>query len=172
MTMPAANVFIAGSRAITRLDDGIQQRLDRIMAEGHHVLVGDASGADRIVQHYLSERSYANVTVYCTGLKCRNNVGHWNTMNVASPAEITRGFDFYAIKDRAMADAATHGLMLWDGESRGTLTNIKNLIKGEKPVVVYLSPAKIFVTVRNTLDLTAAMDQLAARHETAARRRA
>ena len=151
--MPTTTVFIAGSRAISRLNEAIRQRLDRVMAEGHHVLVGDANGADCIVQQYLAGQGYANVTVYCTGLKCRNNVAPWQTVNVAPPADAARGFDFYAAKDRAMAEAATHGLMLWDGESRGTYANIRNLIAGHKPVVVYLSPTKSFVNVRTQTDL-------------------
>ena len=40
-------VFIAGSRAISRLSEPLRERLDRIVAEGHEVPVGDANGADR-----------------------------------------------------------------------------------------------------------------------------
>ena len=32
-----------------------------------------------------------------------------------------RGFDYYSVKDRAMADAAEYGLMPWDGKSKGTI---------------------------------------------------
>jgi hypothetical protein len=36
-----------------------------------------------------------------------------------------------------MAAQATVGLMLWDGESRGTLLNVLRLVAQGKPVVVY-----------------------------------
>ena len=52
-----------------------------------------------------------------------------------------------------MAKAADYGLMLWDGESRGTLANIMTLVKEQKRVVVYISPAKSFYTLRDTADL-------------------
>ena len=58
-----------------------------------------------------------------------------------------------------MAANATHGLMLWDGESRGTLTNIKNLVRDGKPVVVYFSPSKTFLTIKNATDLDALLAQ-------------
>ena len=151
--MSTVRVFIAGSRALPRLNDALRQRLDRIISEEHAVLVGDASGADRAVQQYFAGKHYPNVTVYCTGGNCRHNVGQWATAVVAPPAGVRGGFDFYAAKDREMALHASHGLMLWDGESRGTLTNIRNLVDSHKPVVVYLSPAKTFVTVKTSVEL-------------------
>lgn len=165
--MQAVRVFIAGSRAISRLNESLRLRLDRIMAEGHEVLVGDANGADRVVQHYLADHHYRDVTVYCTGERCRNNVGLWMVAAIPPPAGLRGGADFYALKDREMAAKATHGLMLWDGESRGTLTNIKNLVRDRKPVVVYLSPARSFLTIKTATDLDALLAQAipTARHE-------
>lgn len=144
-----------------RLNELLRERLDRIMAQGHDVLVGDANGADRVVQQYLADHHYLNVTVYCTGTRCRNNVGDWPTMAIAPPAGLHGGFDFHAVKDREMAANATHGLMLWDGESRGTFVNIKNLVRANKPVVVYLSPAKAFVNIKTPDDVDALVAQAA-----------
>ncbi len=42
---------------------------------------------------------------------CRNNVGNWPTREVPAPGG-AKGFDYYSVKDRAMADAAEYGLML------------------------------------------------------------
>jgi hypothetical protein len=41
-----------------------------------------------------------------------------------------------------MAQEATVGFMLWDGESRGTLLNVLRLVAQEKPVVVYVAPER------------------------------
>jgi adenine-specific DNA-methyltransferase len=101
--MPAVKVFIGGSRAVARLNDALRKRLDRIIAEHHEVLIGDANGADRIVQQYLADHQYRAVTVYCTGSRCRNNVGQWTTNAIAPPASVRGGFDFYAARDRKMA---------------------------------------------------------------------
>ena len=47
-----------------------------------------------------------------------------------------------------MVEEADYGLMLWDGKSRGTLTNIVDLVQQGRPVVVYVVPAKTFATLR------------------------
>src|ERR1700683_1635792 len=56
------NVFIGGSRRITRLPSLVEARLDNIVSKGFTILVGDASGADTLVQKYLSDRNYQPLT--------------------------------------------------------------------------------------------------------------
>ena len=146
-------VFIAGSRKITRVPAEIEARLDSIVEKGFDVVIGDADGADAACQAYLAGRGYAKVTVYCVGHRCRNNAGNWPLREVEASPD-ARGFEFYAIKDRAMAKVATHGLMLWDGKSKGTLTNIVNLTRDQKPVVVFVSTSKAIHTLRNESELS------------------
>jgi hypothetical protein len=71
-----------------------------------------------------------------------------------------------------MAADATHGLMLWDGESRGTFGNVRNLVGAGKPVVVYLSPAKQFLNVRTEADIERLVGKAAPAAAGDARRRA
>jgi hypothetical protein len=52
-----------------------------------------------------------------------------------------------------MTDEADYGLMLWDGESRGTLTSIVGLVGRGKPVAVYFAPENEFHALRNSSDL-------------------
>jgi hypothetical protein len=143
-------IFIGGSRKISRLNSDISCRLDRICESELRVMVGDANGADKAVQSYLQNKNYSFVEVFCTGTVCRNNVGRWPTRMVS--AGNLKGFDFYAAKDRVMAEEATHGLMIWDGESIGTLMNVVRLIRGRKPVVVYVRLVKRFVELRTSED--------------------
>ena len=145
-------VFIGGSRQLSRLNADIHQRLDRIIEKGLAIVVGDANGADRAVQRYLSDKAYRPVTVFCMSHDCRNNVGGWPTKDVSAPRG-ARGFAYYSTKDRAMADAASHGLMLWDGESKGTLSNTVTMVRQQKPVVVYFAPANAFETIRTSVDI-------------------
>ncbi len=144
-------VFIGGSRRLSRLNDAIRARLDNIVERRHAVLVGDANGGDRAVQAYLAERGYGAVTVYCTNGTCRNNVGRWPIHTVTANGE--RGFDFFALKDAAMARDADCGFMLWDGSSQGTLSNVRRLIRAGKFVVVYLASRQTCVTLRSDADL-------------------
>ena len=44
------------------------------------------------------------------------------------------------VVDQAMVDDAAYGLMLWDVESKGTLNRVINMVRQDKPVVVYLAP--------------------------------
>ena len=147
-----STVFVAGSRQISRLPAEVKTRLDTMVEKGFQILVGDANGADKAVQRHLADRSYANVLVHCMKDHCRNNVGNWPTRQVVAPRG-AKGFDYYSLKDRAMADAAEYGLMLWDGKSKGTVNNVVNLSRDHKPVVVYVAPTRQFRTIKSFDDL-------------------
>ncbi len=134
-------IFIGGSRQISRLPAEIMDRLKKIMASQHCVLVGDANGADKAVQKFFADATYGNVTVFCTGEKFRNNLGNWPTHHV-EPPKGAKGFQFYAAKDREMAAKADFGLMIWDGKSSGTLLNILRLARAGKISVLYNAPEK------------------------------
>jgi hypothetical protein len=146
------SVFIGGSRQLSRLPAEVRGRIDTMVEKGFQILVGDANGADKAVQGYLAARAYPNVLVHCMEGHCRNNLGQWPTRQVFARGE-ARGFDYYSLKDRTMAEAAEYGLMLWDGKSKGTINNVVNLSRRNKVVVVYVAPAKSFETVRSFEDL-------------------
>lgn len=136
-------VFIGGSRHVSRLPASVQQCLDRLIEKGLPVIIGDANGADKAVQSYLSAHHYQNVEVYCAGRLPRNNVGGWPLRPIA--VDERRGtVEFYTAKDRAMTDDATVGFMVWDGKSVGTLLNVLRLLSQQKKVVVYVGPEKQF----------------------------
>jgi len=150
MSLPT--VFVAGSRQISRLPAEVKNRLDTMVEKGFQILVGDANGADKAVQRYLADKAYPNVLVHCMKDHCRNNVGNWPTRQVVAPRG-AKGFDYYSVKDRAMAEAAEYGLMLWDGKSKGTVNNVVNLFRDHKPVVVYVAPTRQFRTIKTFDDL-------------------
>jgi hypothetical protein len=144
-------VFIGGSRRISRLDAEVTRRIDQMIERELDILIGDANGADKAVQTYLNERQYPNVAVFCTGGQCRNNVAEWPVTSVPAPHHI-RDFRFFTAKDAAMAREADVGLMLWDGQSAGTIVNVARMVAANKPVVVYVSLTKDFLTVRSHSD--------------------
>lgn len=146
------NIFIGGSRKISRLPQPVLQRLDNVIHNQFNVLVGDASGVDLQVQKYLVSQNYLKVIVFCTGNTCRNNVGQWETRHVVA-ASNSKGFDFYAVKDLQMTQDASYGFMIWDGKSKGTLNNVLNLLHLDKKSLVYFAPTQSFQIVRTTDDL-------------------
>ncbi|MBS0234507.1 MAG: putative addiction module antidote protein [Proteobacteria bacterium] len=140
-------IFIGGSRDISRLPQELKERLDAVMAQGHRVILGDASGADKAVQKYLADHAYRNVTLFCSGDRPRNNVGNWMTRNVIVESK-TKDYQFYAAKDREMAREADFGLMIWDGKSPGTLLNLLRLSQADKIAVLYNIPTKDVVNFK------------------------
>ncbi len=145
-------VFIGGSRRLARLNDVITSRADNIMRQHFAVLIGDANGTDKAMQSYLASKGYRNITVYCMGDRCRNNLGDWPTKHVSASRQ-KKDFAYYATKDEEMARAASYGFMIWDGKSKGTLNNILNLLKQQKKVLVYFSPDKSCHTLGSAEDL-------------------
>lgn len=144
-------VVLGGSRKISRLNEDIRQRLDRIVAQLFPVVVGDANGADKALQKYFFDRGYKNVEVFCSGSSPRNNLGDWPCRQVATKAR-PGTFAFYVEKDRAMAEAATVGFMLWDGESVGTAVNVWRLLRKRKTSLVYVQAQRRFIEVRKQQD--------------------
>ena len=102
-------IFIAGTRAISIFNETVENKLHRIYEKNFTVLVGDANGVDKTVQKFFSKLGYLNVTVYASNGKVRNNLGNWQVETISVPDNI-RGFDFYAAKDKAMANNADYGL--------------------------------------------------------------
>jgi hypothetical protein len=145
-------VFLSGSRKISRLNDDIRIRLQKITEQHFRVIVGDANGADKAFQTYLADHHYDNVVVYCAGDVCRNNVGVWEQKNISVNHKLT-GREFYAVKDKAMADEADYGFVLWDGKSAGSINNVLEMMKNGKPVIIYFAPDKSFYTLKQADDI-------------------
>jgi hypothetical protein len=162
------NVFIGGSRTVSRLNDVIRERLDDLMRRGCRIFIGDANGADKAVQAYLAERNYQDVVVFCME-QCRNNIGSWPTCRVDPPAG-RRGFAYYAAKDLAMSKEAQSGVMLWDARSKGTLQNMLNLVGAGKRTLVYFAPTKEFHVLASEQDLQALLARCQKSHLDAASR--
>ena len=143
-----SKVFVGGSRRIIRLHPEVAERLDQMLANKASILVGDANGADKSVQHFLKTREYRDVEVFCSGDECRNNVGSWPLRCVAVDSR-KRDFDFYAAKDQLMSREADSGLMIWDGKSAGTLMNALRLVRQSKRVAIFEAQHNRFQELQN-----------------------
>lgn len=154
-----SKVFLGGSRSASRLSAPVRERIENILSQGFDVVVGDASGADRAFQSYLAERGYANVTVFCSGSVCRNNLGNWKTTHVPTGRN-KLDFQHYARKDAQMAGEADYGFFLWNGKSRGTLNSILMLLQRQRPALVYLSPKRRFITLKQEADLVGILSEI------------
>jgi hypothetical protein len=130
-------VFISGSISISNLPSSAIRKIDNIIDKNFTIVIGDAKGIDLQVQKYLLKKKYNNVIVYYAGTKIRNNVGSWNTNNIQNENN-KKGRELYTLKDIAMAKDSDYGLMIWDGESKGTLNNILSMKNENKRFFVIL----------------------------------
>ncbi len=110
-------VFIGGSRHISRLSDATRNRLNNVVAKGFPVVVGDAAGADKAVQKFLLDAGCRDVTVYCTGERCRNNLGDWPVRRVDAGGDGS-GFASGAGDGRGSGDGS--GFASGSGDGRGS----------------------------------------------------
>jgi probable addiction module antidote protein len=148
------SVFVGGSRQIVRLPEAVKERINKIIDKNLPVFVGDANGADKAVQKHLHENIYRNVSVFCSGSVPRNNLGRWSETHV-NAANHEKGFQFYAAKDREMARLADFGLMIWDGESAGTILNVLRLVQAGKTAVLIDLRANQTKTIKHLADWNA-----------------
>lgn len=145
-------VFLSGSRNISRLNEMIRERLQRMIDQGFSIVVGDANGADKALQTFLADEHYDHVEVFCTNGHCRNNVGSWPVRSVHADRKL-KGRAFYTVKDRQMAAEADYGFVLWDGKSAGSINNVCELVKVGKKAVLYYAPEKRFANVSTINDV-------------------
>jgi len=131
-------IFLGGSLPIKELYPEVKDRLDTVMELGINVVIGDAPGADLLMQTYLHSKGYRKVTVYAMGNRVRNNIGDWEVCYIEANPRLPKR-DYYVAKDIAMTKAAKYGLMIWDRVSRGTQANILRLIEQKKKVLVCTS---------------------------------
>ena len=125
--MSTTTIFVSGSRSIKFLPSSALQALDRIMAQGFTILVGDCFGVDLAFQRYLSAKHYRRVMVCHINARPRHNLG-FNSMQVSGTHQTD--------KDSYMGRTANFGLAIWDGASPGTAKNIARV----KTKVITVNP--------------------------------
>ena len=144
------NVMLGGSKTIGNLSERVELQMEVLINSGERFLVGDCHGADLAFQNYLHASGYSNVTVYCSGEKCRFNVGGWGEVHV--PVEDgVEGYDFYRQKDLAMIAEADGAVLLWDGRSAATKENRKALAAKGAAIFTYRTDQRQMRVIRRRL---------------------
>ena len=151
-------VFIAGSISIKKLTKPVIERLDSIISKGYDIVVGDAGGVDKAVQRHMHDCQYDRVTVYCIN-QARNNLGEWLVHSEAVTEKRPKRSDF-AKKDRAMAEEADVGFMIWDDRSPGTLNNVLNLLSLCKKSLVYAHTTDEFLWITGRDELQTLVNRI------------
>ena len=142
-------VFLGGSKRIGRLPDKVVSMLDSFIERGEYFLIGDCHGADLALQNYLHSKNYEKVTVFCSGEKCRFNVGGWEVRHIEASEELDE-LEFYRQKDKVMINECDCGFFVWDARSLGTKLNRLDLKILGKPIFTYRSTIDEFRITRRT----------------------
>jgi len=153
-------VFISGSIQIKQIDNKVRSRIDNILDQGYGIIVGDANGVDYAVQEYLKQKDAESVVVYCSGDQPRNNVGRWETRRVLTDNK-QGTVAYYTAKDIKMADDCDYGLMVWNAESTGTLSNVIRLLNRNKNSLVYMNNTQEFLTISNASNVYSLLKYMA-----------
>ena len=132
------SIVLGGSRKIDRLPSEIQDLLAAMMNDQETFIVGDAIGSDLAFQKFFLNSKYKAVTVYSSAGYVRNNVGNWPDQLIESGLK-SKSNATHAIKDRKMVEIAKLGIMIWDSESAGTLSNVIDLVEQEKECYLWLA---------------------------------
>ena len=134
-------VFISGSISIKRLPKEALKSIDKIISKKFEILVGDARGVDSLVQEYCDSRGYHNVTVYSIYDIPRNKISdkfRFEKVEVSESVRKKREPERQREKDKAMTRDCDYCLVIWNGKSKGSYSNIlraKELKKGLKVVI-------------------------------------
>ncbi len=154
-----AVVFISGSRTIPYLPAEVQARVDNMIDNGLHIVVGDSErGVDNLIVSYLYDRGYINVSIYSVHSKSRIGrlLPDWSFQRIAPDilarqdknGNTTNRRELETYKDRAMCDVCNFALVIWQDTytnprfgqtsvSAGSLRNAVQLLLAGKPVTMY-----------------------------------
>jgi hypothetical protein len=132
-------IVLGGSRHLEFIPGEIGERLNEWMESSSEFLVGDAPGVDKAFQIFLKSKKYRDVTVYTSADEIRNNLGNWDVVKVDSGLK-SKSSAVHAFKDRKMSQIADVGLMIWDCNSAGTLSNVIDLLSQGKNCYIWVAP--------------------------------
>lgn len=144
-------VFISGSSKTTDkesgyyrqdLPDKVKSEIDKNIAKGNKIIVGDAPGIDRQVQNYINSKNYKNIEIYGPGKQVRYSANEkWKTIPIDAPEFEEYSKEWLAKKDIVMSKLADFGIAVTlDNGSTATKNNIermKNMGKNVKEYMLY-----------------------------------
>lgn len=139
-------VFISGSISIKKLPSEVLKSIDKIISNNFEILIGDANGVDKLVQHYCLGKKYFDVTIYSIFEYPRNKASEkFGFKKIHVDYNIKKGIERQKQKDKVMTEDCTYCLIIWDGKSKGSYANILRAIELNKKAKVYLTQKNKFL---------------------------
>jgi hypothetical protein len=145
-------VVLGGSRKLGFIPDLVSDELLIMMKDSSSFLIGDAPGIDSIFQKFMTEGDYRNVEIFSSAGYVRNNLGKWPEQQIETTLK-SKSNALHAFKDREMCKRADLGIMVWDQESAGTLSNALDLLDQEKTCFIYDAVEQEFIRFETRTNL-------------------
>ena len=137
-------VVLGGSRKLEFIPEPVSNELLIMMKSSSSFLIGDAPGIDSIFQKFMVQTEYANVEIFSSAGYVRNNFGNWPEHQIETTLK-SKSSASHAFKDREMCKLADLGIMIWDQESAGTLSNALDLLEQNKTCLIYDALEREFI---------------------------
>ena len=125
----AKKLLLMGSSAFNakELPDEVKERIDEAIARGMTIIVGEAFGACRRFQDYLSSKGYRNVVVG-HAVKLRYNAGNWKDFQYGRNLKE---------RERGMIEDCDSAIIIWVNNSGVIAENLELLKRLGKPTFLY-----------------------------------
>ena len=131
--------ILGGSRQIANLPSEVKVLLDEKVSINELFYIGDAPGSDTAFQSFFVKKQYKNVKIFSSAGYIRNNVGNWEWELIDSGLK-SKSNSVHAFKDRHMCKLSDSGIMIWDCQSAGTLSNVIDLVRQGKKCFIWVAP--------------------------------
>jgi hypothetical protein len=129
-------IVLAGSRKLSFIPEPVILMIQDHIQAADTFLIGDAPGIDSTFQKFMKQIDYRNVEIFSSAGYVRNNFGKWREEQVETTLK-SKSNAMHAFKDREMCKLAEMGIMVWDQESAGTLSNALDLLNQDKTCFIY-----------------------------------
>jgi len=131
--------ILGGSRHIFNLPSEVKELLGEKVSMREVFYIGDAPGSDTSFQSFLAKKQYKNIKIFSSAGYIRNNVGNWDWELIDSGLK-SKSNAVHAFKDRHMCKLSNSGIMIWDCQSAGTLSNVIDLVRQGKNCYIWVAP--------------------------------
>ena len=105
----------------------VKERIDEVIERGMTIIVGEASGANRLYQDYLKSKGYRNVIVG-HAVRLRYNAGNWK--------DVKYGKDLKE-RERKMIEDCNSAIVIWMNKSGVIARDLELLKRLGKPTFIY-----------------------------------
>lgn len=148
---------LGGSRHIQQLPAEVKELLTEKIDKNYEFVIGDAPGSDTAFQAFFLQKKYLRVKIYSSAGYIRNNLGNWDWELIDSGLK-SKSNAVHAFKDRYMCKIANSGIMIWDCQSAGTLSNVIDLVRQGKNCYIWVAPDSDLYQFDNQKSLDKWMD--------------